>query len=106
MRRNLATRFACLALCLAAVLLTAPALAKGTIRAVLVIDASSSMLSTDPKELRKVAAELFVDLARDGDQIAVTGFDGAVRESTGGFITIKGLPDREALKRAIQAVGK
>src|SRR5262245_37983782 len=87
-------------------LLPSRALAAGTIRTVLVIDASSSMLSTDPKELRKVAAELFVDMARDGDQIAVTGFDGAPRESTGGFTTIKSIADREAIKASIRAVGK
>lgn len=96
------------ALVLLGLLLLAPraALAKGTFRTVLVIDASSSMLSTDPKEIRKVGAELYVDLARDGDQIAVTGFDGGVRESMGGFVTIRGPADRETLKRAIRAVGK
>lgn len=80
--------------------------AAGVLRTVLVIDASSSMLSTDPKELRKVAAELYVDLARDGDELAVTGFDGSARESTGGFTTIRGLADRNALKQAVRAVGK
>lgn len=79
--------------------------AEGTLRTVLVIDASSSMRSTDPKELRKAAAELYVDLARDGDQIAVTGFDGASRESMGKFITIRGISDRNALKQAIRSVG-
>jgi hypothetical protein len=73
---------------------------------VLVIDASSSMLSTDPRELRKAAAELFVDLARHGDEIAVTGFDGGVRESTGGFVAIRSPEDRAKLKAAIRAVGK
>ena len=80
--------------------------ADGTLRTVLVIDASSSMLSTDPKELRKTAAELFVDLARYGDEIAVTGFDGGVRESTGGFVAIRSPEDRAKLKAAIRAVGK
>lgn len=82
-----------------------PALAEGILRTVLVIDASSSMRSTDPKEIRKVAAELFVDLTRDGDQLAVTGFDGAARESMGAFTTIRGPADREAVKRAVRAVG-
>lgn len=93
---------------LAFVLCALPALARaeGALRTVLVIDASSSMLSTDPKELRKVAAELFVDLARFGDEIAVTGFDGGARESTGGFITIRSPADRDKLKAAIRAVGK
>ncbi|MBK8256077.1 MAG: VWA domain-containing protein [Polyangiaceae bacterium] len=90
----------------AALLISGSAFAEGTLRTVLVIDASSSMLSTDPKELRKVAAELFVDLARYGDEIAVTGFDGGPRESTGGFIAIKSPEDRQKLKAAIRAVGK
>ena len=85
---------------------TGSARADGTLRTVLVIDASSSMLSTDPHELRKVAAELFVDLARDGDEIAVTGFDGGARESTGGFIAIQSPSDRERLKAAVRGVGK
>lgn len=80
--------------------------AEATLRTVLVIDASSSMLSTDPRELRKVAAELFVDLARTGDEIAVTGFDGGVRESTGGFIALRTPADRAKVKAAIRAVGK
>ena len=79
--------------------------AEGTLRTALVIDASSSMRATDPKGLRKVAAELYVDLARDGDQIAVTGFDGAARESTGAFVTIRSPADRAALKQAIRGVG-
>jgi hypothetical protein len=91
---------------LALIAFPAIARAEGTLRTVLVIDASSSMLSTDPKELRKVAAELFVDLARHGDEIAVTGFDGGVRESTGGFIAIRSPQDRERIKAAIRAVGK
>lgn len=63
------------------------------------------MRNTDPQQLRKVAAELFVDLARSGDQIAVTGFDGAARESSGTFTSI-GTPDtREAVKKQIAAVG-
>ncbi|WP_407282502.1 VWA domain-containing protein [Methanolobus sp. WCC1] len=41
----------------------------------LVIDSSGSMTSTDPNNLRKMAARLFVDLANDDDQIAVVDFD-------------------------------
>ncbi|MCC6555507.1 MAG: VWA domain-containing protein, partial [Polyangiaceae bacterium] len=78
---------------------------EGILRTVLVIDASSSMRATDPRALRKVAAELYVDLAREGDQIAVTGFDGAARESTGAFVTIKTPADRAALKQAVRNVG-
>jgi hypothetical protein len=88
-----------------AVALSNPAAADGVLRTVLVIDASSSMRATDPKELRKVAAELFVDLTRDGDQLAVVGFDGASRDSMPALVTIRGPGDRDAVKRAIRAVG-
>lgn len=94
-----------LACTLAALLAPATGRADGAFRAVLVIDASSSMRRTDPGELRKVAAELFVDLARDGDRMAVTGFDGSVRQSTGDFIAIDGIDTRRQLKEAIRAVG-
>lgn len=106
-RPTLLLLHACLVL-YALALLAIPGLARaeGTLRTVLVIDASSSMLSTDPRELRKAAAELFVDLARPGDEIAVTGFDGGVRESTGGFVAIRSPEDRAKLKAAIRAVGK
>jgi Mg-chelatase subunit ChlD len=77
----------------------------GSFRTVLVIDASGSMRKTDPRKLRHVAAELFVDLARHGDRIAVTAFDGGVRESTGGFTAVDGIEAREELKRAIRATG-
>lgn len=71
----------------------------------LVIDASSSMKRTDPSNLRKVAAELFVDLARAGDRIAVTGFDENARQSTGAFIDITTMDSRTQLKKAIRAIG-
>lgn len=105
-RRGAAARpiFAAISV-LVALLWAGAARAEGVVRTVLVIDASSSMRSTDPKELRKAAAELYVDLARDGDQIAVTGFDGAVRESTGAFTTIRGPAERGTLKQAVRAVG-
>lgn len=84
----------------------APRSALATVfRTVLIIDASGSMKWTDPKEIRKVAAEIYVDLARDGDQIAVTGFDGGVRQSTGAFITLGSEADRARVKAAIRAVG-
>jgi len=86
-------------------LLQPDARADGALRTVLVIDASSSMRATDPKELRKVAAELFVDLTREGDELAVTGFDGAVRDAMPGLVAVKSQADREALKRAVRAVG-
>ncbi len=82
-----------------------PAHADGAIRTVLVVDASSSMRRTDPNDLRKVAAELFVDLARSGDEIAVTGFDERARQSSGRFVTISGADSRRALKQTIRAIG-
>lgn len=87
--------------------LAAPGLAAadGALRTVLIIDASSSMRATDPKELRKVAAELFVDLTRDGDQLAVVGFDGASRNAMPALIPIRGPADRDIVKSAIRAVG-
>ena len=104
LRRVTALVLAAIAI-VACLALTPAARAEGTLRTALVIDASSSMRATDPKGLRKVAAELYVDLARDGDQIAVTGFDGGVRESTGAFVTIRSPADRAALKEAIRRVG-
>ena len=44
-------------------------------------------------------------MARDGDRIAVTGFDAAARQSTGEFITIDGMASRRRLKEAIRAIG-
>ncbi len=81
------------------------AAADGSLRTVLVIDASSSMRATDPKELRKVAAELFVDLTRDGDQLAVVGFDGSPRNAMPALIPIRTAADRDIVKSAIRAVG-
>lgn len=86
-------------------MLPAAARADGAFRTVLVIDASSSMRRTDPGELRKVAAELFVDLARSGDAIAVTGFDENARQSSGDFIVIDGPESRERIKASIRAIG-
>jgi hypothetical protein len=83
----------------------APAQAEGALRTVLVIDASSSMRSTDPKELRKVAAELFVDLTREGDQLAVVGFDGAARDAMPALVPVRTEADRAAIKSAVRAVG-
>jgi hypothetical protein len=74
-------------------------------RTVLVIDASSSMRKTDPRGLRKIAAELFVDLARDGDSIAVAEFDESARDTSGGFVRIDGIAARDKLKQAIRGVG-
>ena len=105
-RGSVARRSLALTLVALAALAWAPsAHADGAFRTVLVIDASSSMKRTDPDQLRKVAAELFVDLARNGDHIAVTGFDENARQSTGGFTTIEGPASRVQLKQAIEAIG-
>lgn len=93
-----------LALC-ALALLAGEARAGERFRTVLVIDASSSMRKTDPRGLRKIAAELFVDLARDGDAIAITEFDEKARDTSGGFVRIDGVAAREKLKQAIRSVG-
>ena len=87
--------------------LLAPRLASadGALRTVLVIDASSSMRGTDPKELRKVAAELFVDLTRSGDELAVVGFDGASRDAMDALVVVRSPDDRALVKRAVRAVG-
>lgn len=90
---------------LAALSLSSLASADGALRTVLVIDASSSMRATDPRELRKVAAELFVDLTRDGDELAVVGFDGAARDAMPALVKVKGSAERELVKRAVRAVG-
>ncbi|EYF06176.1 vWA domain-containing protein [Chondromyces apiculatus] len=74
-------------------------------RTVLVLEASSSLRATDPREMRKAAAELYVDLARDGDAIAIVGFDSASSSVSQGFITIRAPADRAALKQAIRTLG-
>jgi hypothetical protein len=76
-----------------------------TTRTLLLIDATSTMRQTDPGQLRKTAAELFVDLAQPGDLIGVTEFDREVRDLTGGFVKIDGPASREKLKTAIRSVG-
>ncbi|MDI3283811.1 vWA domain-containing protein [Polyangium sp. 15x6] len=79
--------------------------ADGALRTVLVIDASSSMRGTDPKELRKVAAELFVDLTRNSDELAVVGFDGAARDAMPALVVVRTPDDRARIKQAVRAVG-
>jgi hypothetical protein len=74
-------------------------------RTLIMIDSSSSMRVTDPQKLRKVAAELYVDLARDGDLIAVAQFDGAVKDVSKGFQKITGNDVRDRLKDAIRSIG-
>lgn len=104
-RRRRAAFVASLAGALGLALCAPSAHADTSFRTVLVIDASSSMKRTDPSDLRKVAAELYVDLARRGDRIAVTGFDEKARQSTNGFIAITDTDRRARLKQAIRAIG-
>ncbi|MDI1481700.1 vWA domain-containing protein [Polyangium sp. y55x31] len=98
-------RLLCSALITGAMLAPRLASADGALRTVLVIDASSSMRGTDPKELRKVAAELFVDLTRSGDELAVVGFDGAARDAMPTLVVVRTPDDRARIKQAIRAVG-
>jgi Mg-chelatase subunit ChlD len=73
-------------------------------RTLIMVDASSSMRKTDPQKLRKVAAELYVDLARDGDRIAVWQFDSEAKEILGEFLQIRSPADRDRLKDAIRSI--
>lgn len=77
-----------------------------TLRTTLIIDSSSSMRRTDPARLRKVAAELFIDLAREGDTIAVLQFDARAEDLSGGFVRIAGHATRDRLKDAIRRAGE
>lgn len=85
------------------------ALAPGAGRAessktLLMVDASSSMLKTDPRQLRKVAAELFVDLASQGDLVAVAEFDATARYLSNGFEKVTDAASRGRLKTAVRAI--
>ncbi|AKT38099.1 vWA domain-containing protein [Chondromyces crocatus] len=82
-----------------------PAAGEGVVRSVIVVEASSSLRATDPKGQRKLAAELHVDLSRDGDEVAVVAFAGTAREVTSGFVTIRSPEDRATLKLAIRGIG-
>ncbi|TKD02226.1 vWA domain-containing protein [Polyangium fumosum] len=102
---NILPRLLCTATMAGTLLAPRLASADGALRTVLVIDASSSMRGTDPKELRKVAAELFVDLTRSGDELAVVGFDGAARDAMASLVVVRTPDDRAEIKRAVRAVG-
>ncbi len=67
----------------------------------LIIDSSGSMTSNDPKNLRKSAAHLFIDLVDDEDKITIVDFDESVtlRQS---LIIVAG--NREKLKNAVNRV--
>jgi hypothetical protein len=73
-------------------------------RTLIMVDASSSMRRTDPQKLRKVAAELYVDLERDGDYVSVWQFHGQATEISQGFQKISAPADRDRLKDAIRSI--
>lgn len=74
-------------------------------KTLLMIDASSSMKTSDPQNLRRVAAQLYVDLASPGDQISVMEFDGKVRPKSQGFVEVRDDASREKLKAAVLSLG-
>lgn len=92
-------------LCCAAALAASGVARAEAFRTLIMIDASSSMRRTDPQKLRKVAAELYVDLARDGDFVAVSQFDAAAKDVSGGFLQITGPAVRDRLKDAVRSIG-
>lgn len=71
-------------------------------RTVLVIDASGSMTWQDPTELRKLAAKLYVDMARPDDEIAVVEF-GATAKTRSTFKTMNADGRRDS-KSAISEI--
>ncbi len=77
--------------------------AKKSVDAALVIDCSGSMDWNDPDNLRIQSAKQFIDLAAEGDKIAVIGFTydayifAALQE-------INGQEDRDNLKQAVDQV--
>lgn len=74
-------------------------------RTIIIVDASSSMRLTDPRNLRRTAAELYVDLAAPGERISILEFDTTARPRTQGFVEVSDKASREALKSAIRAIG-
>ena len=83
----------------------APGVRAEAFRTLVMVDASSSMRRTDPQKLRKVAAELYVDLAREGDFVSVWQFQGEARPISEGFVQIRSGDDRDRLKDAVRAIG-
>lgn len=75
-----------------------------THRTLVLIDASASLRSSDPLEFRKVATELLIDLAQDGDFMAISQFHGEVADISGGFLRIGDVGAREKLKEAARTL--
>jgi len=67
----------------------------------LIIDSSGSMTTTDPTNLRKEAAKLFIDLVDDEDKIAIVDFDDNIRVRQS-LIGISG--NKNALKTAVDKI--
>ncbi|MBX7112851.1 MAG: VWA domain-containing protein [Myxococcaceae bacterium] len=82
----------------------AASVASAGYKTLMIIDASSSMRGTDPQNIRRVAAELYIDLAQEGDQISVMEFDAKVRPRSQGFVEIKDAASRDKLKAAARAI--
>ena len=71
---------------------------------VLIIDATGSMDSNDPQDIRKEAARVFIDTAQAGDQIAVISFDEDAYVLAA-LQPIFSQNDRDLLKTAVDQVG-
>jgi len=70
---------------------------------VLVIDASKSMQTTDPQNLRKVGAKEFIDLAEVGDRIGIVAFAGQPMDLAP-LTTIQDDSTRQALKAKVDQI--
>ena len=70
----------------------------------LIIDATGSMGSNDPDDLRKEAAKIFIDAAQLGDKIAVVAFNTSVYHYAS-LRTIQSGADKDTLKAAVDQVG-
>ncbi|MDI6710964.1 MAG: VWA domain-containing protein [Bacillota bacterium] len=80
-----------------------PGTERGKIDVALVIDCSGSMTWNDPDGKRKEAAKQFIDMAQEGDRIAVVGFTSNAYIFAG-LREIQTSEDRVALKGAVDRV--
>jgi uncharacterized protein (TIGR03503 family) len=70
---------------------------------VLVMDSSGSMKKTDPRELRKPAAKLFISLLGDNDRVSVVSFSDQGYPVT--YLTpVKGEKNRQQLFKAVDRI--
>ena len=70
----------------------------------LIIDATGSMVTNDPNNMRKTAAKVFIDSAQIGDKIAIVAFN-TKKYHYGRLRTIRSKADRDSLKAAVDKVG-